>query len=120
MCFTLPMDTSNYQKWLSQLRKGYLELCVLVILERKTCAYGLQILQLFEKSGVSVNEGTLYPLLNRMNKNGWLQSYWETPTAGGHPKRYYKLSEQGKGMLPDMLIIYSDNQNSLANLRALK
>ena len=113
------MQTIDYQKWHSQLRKGYLELCVLVILSRKTACYGLEILQLLESSGISVNEGTLYPMLNRMNKNTWLDSYWETPTDSGHPKRYYKLGTLGESLLPEMLESYAKTQNSLNTLQAM-
>ncbi len=113
------METTNYQKWSSQLRKGYLELCVLTILSNKDSSYGLEILQLLEQSGVSVNEGTLYPLLNRMFKNGWLESHWKTPTEGGHPRRFYQLGGEGESMLPLMLETYADNQESIALLKEL-
>ena len=113
------MKSTDYHKWQSQIRKGYLELCVLVILKRKTSSYGLEIIQLLESAEVSVNEGTLYPLLNRLNKNNWLDSYWETPTKGGHPKRYYKLSTEGASLLPNMLDSYNKTSISLTTLQAL-
>ncbi len=120
MCLYYAMDTTNYHKWLSQLRKGYLELCVLTILLKKESSFGLEMLQLLEKSGISVNEGTLYPMLNRMFKNGWLVSHWETPTEGGHPRRFYQLSDEGRSMLPTMLETFQNNQESLAFLKELK
>ena len=54
------------------------------------------MLQTFEGAGLSINEGTLYPLLNHMFKNGWLTSEWVTSSDGGHPRRHYRLSEIGK------------------------
>ncbi len=110
-------DDQPYQKWLSQLRKGYLEMCVLVSLERKRSSYGFELLQIFESAGIDINEGTLYPLLNRMHKNGWLESTWETPVDGGHPRRFYSLSNTGLALLPKMLESYKDYQASLENLR---
>lgn len=115
------MDKSTtYQKWLAQSRKGFLELCVLSILHRKGTSYGLEVLQTFEQAGLPINEGTLYPLLNRMFKNGWLTSEWVTPSDGGHPRRHYQLSEVGTELLPQMLDSYRSNQKSLAQLMDIK
>jgi PadR family transcriptional regulator PadR len=114
------MENTTYQKWLAQLRKGYLELCVLVVLDKHDSSYGLEMLQTLEQAGLPVNEGTLYPLLNRMFKNGWLDSHWVTPSEGGHPRRHYQLSDEGRALLPTMLGMFEDNQQSLDKLRDLK
>ncbi len=119
MCKINPMNTSDYEKWLSQLRKGYLELCVLSMLEKKKSSYGFEILQTFEQAELHINEGTLYPLLNRMHKNGWLNSHWEPPSEGGHPRRFYELSEEGESLLPKMQAAYLSNQKSLAKMMEL-
>ena len=110
------MNEIIFGKWQVQLRKGFLELCVLKALERKTKAYGLEILLLLKNIGLEVNEGTLYPLLNRMQKNGWLESTWDTKTESGHPRRFYHLSSTGKELLPKMLIVYQRNTNLLEKL----
>lgn len=107
-------------KWLSQLRKGYLELCVLVTLRQKESSYGFELLQLFHAAGLEINEGTLYPLLNRMHKNGWLDSQWQTPGDSGHPRRFYTLSASGAAQLPAMLEVQQQQQATLANLQELK
>jgi len=120
MCLNSRMENNDYQKWLSQLRKGYLELCVLVCLKQRESSYGFELLQTFEQAGLKLNEGTLYPLLNRMQKNGWLESKWETPADSGHPRRFYQLSEEGKEMLPSMLEAHSNNHQSLNKLMELK
>jgi len=113
------MEGEAYTKWQSQLRKGYLELCVLLALKHRKSSYGFELLHIFENAGLGLNEGTLYPLLNRMNKNGWLESHWETPTDGGHPRRFYELSNSGKLFLPRMLEAFSQNQKSLNSLMEL-
>ena len=113
------METDSYQNWHSQLRKGYLELCVLTTLGQKKSSYGFELLQVFQQAGIEVNEGTLYPLLNRMHKNGWLVSKWETPSFSGHPRRYYELSRVGKSVLPKMLNANTLNQQSLEQLGKL-
>ncbi|MFT5504472.1 MAG: PadR family transcriptional regulator PadR [Gammaproteobacteria bacterium] len=114
------MENDTYLKWLTQLRKGYLELCVLVILRQKHSSYGFEMLQLFHQAGLEINEGTLYPLLNRMQKSGWLVSNWETPIDSGHPRRFYQLSKEGLARLPDMLSTQLDNQQSFEKLMELK
>lgn len=114
------MDNTTYQKWLAQLRKGYLELCVLTVLSKKDSSYGLEMLQILEQAGLPINEGTLYPLLNRMFKNGWLESNWVTPSEGGHPRRHYQLSDEGRELLPAMLETFENNQQALGKLRDLK
>ncbi|MCP4233624.1 MAG: PadR family transcriptional regulator [Aestuariibacter sp.] len=114
------MKDETFNKWLSQLRKGYLELCVLLILNKRQSSYGFELLHIFKKAGLELNEGTLYPLLNRMYKNGWLKSRWETPTDGGHPRRFYELSRNGRLHLPRMMDAFTQNQESLNNLMELK
>ena len=91
----------------------------MVILDKRKSSYGFELLQLFEQSDLDINEGTLYPMLNRLFKNGWLDSRWETPTEGGHPRRFYQLSKTGKKLLPQMLKAQDKNQQSLKNLRTL-
>ena len=111
---------TQHEKWLAQIRKGFIELCVLTALNKKTSAYGLELLELFEQAKLPVNEGTLYPLLNRMQKNGLLSSHWEPPSDGGHPRRFYTLSDEGKNALPAMLESYNNNHQSLAFLQELQ
>ena len=115
MCFNFRMNNTR-QKWLAQLRKGYLELCVMLLLDQLGAAYGLALLRRFTDIGLEVNEGTLYPLLNRMHKNGWIDSYWETPAEGGHPRRFYCLSDHGKSLLPGMIEACRIQTNALNSL----
>jgi len=113
------MDTNTTQKWQAQFRKGYLELCVLLVLRQKQSSYGFEILQLLNKSGLEINEGTLYPLMNRMFKNGWLDSNWEPPVDSGHPRRFYQLSKEGQEQLPEMLEIFNNNVTTIKTLEVL-
>ena len=116
MFYTRFMNKIIFEKWQVQLRKGFLELCVLKSLENKEKAYGLEVLLLLKEIGLEVNEGTLYPLLNRMEKNGWLESTWDTQTDSGHPRRFYQLNDIGKELLPKMLITYQNYSHSLEQL----
>ena len=114
------MKIEDYQKWVSQLRKGYLELCVMSLLAKKQSSYGFELLQLFNQIGLDLNEGTLYPLLNRMQKNGWLDSHWETPVDGGHPRRFYELSSIGESLLPEMRTSFQSQTSSLDKIENIK
>ena len=89
-------------KWETQYRKGLIEVLVLgtVIHQRKT--YGYQLLVVLNELGLEITEGTLYPLLNRMEKNGWLTSEWSVPTEGGHPKREYRPSDASLANFPKL------------------
>jgi PadR family transcriptional regulator, regulatory protein PadR len=77
----------------TQFKKGVLELCVLVILDKKDC-YGYEMVDEISKS-ISISEGTIYPLLKRMKKEELVSSYLKE-SSDGPPRKYYKLSKLGK------------------------
>jgi PadR family transcriptional regulator, regulatory protein PadR len=81
-------------KWKSQMRKGFIELCVFVFVGTKGSAYGLEMLDGLRNLGLELAEGTLYPLLARMLGEGSLTAEWETPETG-HPRKFYRVSEAG-------------------------
>jgi PadR family transcriptional regulator PadR len=82
-----------FEKWKSQVRKGYLELCVLRLIEGNDEAYGFAIMDSLISFGLEVSEGTLYPLLARMVREGSLSASWKTEG----------LSEEGKRLL-DLIV----------------
>lgn len=90
-----------YEKWKSQFRKGFLELCVLELLSSSGRSYGLEIMEWLNNAGVDVGEGTLYPLLMRMTKDKSIEAQWETPETG-HPRKYYIISDAGRELLARM------------------
>jgi PadR family transcriptional regulator, regulatory protein PadR len=81
-----------------ELRRGALVLCVLSQLEERQ--YGYSLSQLLAEKGMAVEQGTLYPLLRRLESQGLLQSDWELTEA--RPRRYYILSEKGRGILDEL------------------
>jgi len=91
--------TALVEKWRSQSRKGFLDLCVLVLLEREGQSYGLDMMDSLTEAGLEVSEGTLYPLLARMTREESLAASWTTPETG-HPRKYYRLSPFGERALP--------------------
>jgi len=80
------------------LRRGTLEFCVLALLENEE-RYGVELVgRLAAESALTTTEGTLYPLLSRMRRAGWVTTTWqESPT--GPPRRYYGLTASGKAAL---------------------
>ena len=76
-----------------QLKKGVLELCVLALLSRGD-AYGYEIASRLAQ-GIGMGEGTIYPLMRRMQADGLVATYLvESPT--GPPRKYYRLTDAGR------------------------
>ncbi len=76
-----------------QLKKGVLELCVLALLS-KNDSYAYEIASRLAE-GIDMGEGTIYPLMRRMQSDGLVDTYLVESSAGP-PRKYYKLTETGK------------------------
>ena len=76
----------------TELRRGMLALCVLSQTEQPR--YGYALVQILEQSGVDADPNTLYPLLRRLEKQGLLESRWETD--GPKPRKYYRRTPYGE------------------------
>lgn len=87
--------------WRSQLRKGAAELAVLAVLSRRQ-RYGLEILQEIVEEGLEITEGTLYPLLNRLQRDGKITAQWVEDEGASHPRKYYRLTAEGTAFLQAM------------------
>lgn len=95
----MQLDLDN---WRTQVKKGYLEMCLLLIISRHERLYGLELLEKLEALDLPLKEGTLYPLLNRMTDDGLLASSWETANIKGHPRKFYSLTRKGSQSLSEM------------------
>jgi PadR family transcriptional regulator PadR len=91
------MNIENIQ---AQMRKGVLEFCILSVIAKNE-AYASDVLEALKSAKVLVVEGTLYPLLTRLKNDGLLVYSWEE-SKSGPPRKYYKLSDEGKQALLDM------------------
>jgi PadR family transcriptional regulator PadR len=90
-------------KWMAQTRRGSLELCVLAILARGR-RYGYDLVQaLNHLQGLVLKEGTIYPLLNRLQGEGLVKSEWQ-PSPDGPARRYYTLTPAGEERLAAMRV----------------
>jgi len=76
----------------TQFKKGALELCVLSLLAVKD-RYGYELVHTISKN-IDISEGTMYPLLRRLNKEGYFETYLKESNEGA-PRKYYKLTEVG-------------------------
>ena len=86
---------------LSQLRRGALEYCVLGLLGREE-RYGFELVRsLGAIDGMVTGEGTLYPLLSRLQKDGRLASTWRESDTGGPPRKYYAITAKGRRALEE-------------------
>ena len=84
---------------LLELRRGMLILAVLSQLEHEE--YGYSLLTRLSEGGLEIDQGTLYPLMRRLESQGLLESSWRIEEA--RPRRYYQLSPQGKQALSQLI-----------------
>ncbi len=88
-----------YDKLLLELRRGVLMLSVLSQLDEEQ--YGYSLKQSLDEQGMEINEGTLYPLLRRLESQGLLTSDWQV-IDDARPRRYYKMSQEGKTVFANL------------------
>ncbi|HEU4395754.1 MAG TPA: PadR family transcriptional regulator [Planctomycetota bacterium] len=86
----------------TEMRRGIFQLAVLSLLIEPR--YGYQIGRLLADQGLAVEEGTLYPLLRRMEEQGLLESWWATDQP--RPRKYYRTTEDGKKSLANLLEVW--------------
>lgn len=79
-----------------QFKKGVLEICVLALLDKQD-RYGYELVQKISNQ-VSISEGSVYPLLRRLTKEGYFTTYLQESTEGPS-RKYYKLTDSGREYL---------------------
>jgi len=84
-----------HRKFTLELRRGALVLAALSQL--KEARYGYALIDQLAKQGLDIEQGTLYPLMRRLEEQGLLQSEWNV--EGSHPRRYYVISPMGRELL---------------------
>lgn len=103
------------QAWITQFRKGLVELCILAAL-REEEAYGYQIVErLGGARGLEVTESTVYPVLARLSRDRCV-TVRTAASPSGPPRRYYRLSEAGRRRLKEMIADWQTVQNSVHEL----
>ncbi len=95
------MSDKFFDNWATQLRKGMLELCILNAIRDKSL-YGYDIVRtLREIDGLMISEGTVYPILSRLKRDGFVQTTI-ADSSEGPPRKYYKLTCKGQETLKRM------------------
>ena len=99
----------------SQMRKGMLEYCVLLLLRRRP-SYASDIIQQLKEADLLVVEGTLYPLLSRLKNDGLLAYEWQESTQGP-PRKYYMLTADGERFLSELDTAWGEITNTVNILK---
>ncbi len=126
MCYSLFKGSTEYKTVLAgvqregceeslnvQFKKGVLDLCVLVLLDKQD-RYGYELVQKISEQ-IDISEGSIYPLLRRLTKEGYSTTYLKESTEGP-PRKYYKLTDSGRTFLHELLLewkAFSDGVNQL-------
>lgn len=104
------------KSWITQLRKGLLEYCVLSVLRHEE-GYGYEVvIRLKAIDELIVTESTVYPILSRLKRDGYLQVRTE-PSPSGPPRRYFSLTSLGKQRLQSMDCYWDALHQSISQLK---
>src|SRR5947209_18409064 len=106
------MNNDLFENLRLELRRG----CVIVavLAQLRTEHYGYTLRKSLSDQGMAIDEGTLYPLLRRLETQGLLVSEWREEDKRN--KRFYRLSSEGKSILKQLLIEWKSIQTSLEDI----
>jgi len=105
------LSTENFK---IQIRKGLLEFCILQIISREE-VYTSDIIEELKNSKIIVVEGTVYPLLNRLKKFGYIQHVWRESNQGP-PRKYYSITYDGTLHIKELLVSWNEIDKSVKKL----
>lgn len=103
---------TNLELHEQELRRGTVVLACLLML--RTPEYGYQLLEQLQRAGIEVDANTLYPLLRRLEKQGFLSSEWNTDEA--RPRKYYVTSSEGRAAASQLTSEWSALNSALVAL----
>jgi len=107
-------------EWLSQVRRGILEYSILLMTKNKSM-YGYELITAMNKYDVlSTTEGTLYPLLKRLEREELIVATWMETTPGVPPRKYYNLTVKGCNVLDMMNEEWGRLVSSIMNIKSEK
>jgi PadR family transcriptional regulator PadR len=105
----------NAENVKSQMRKGILEYCILLLLSKEK-AYSSDIMQKLQAARLIVVEGTLYPLLTRLKNSELLAYHWIESTQGP-PRKYYELTEKGTAFLNELETSWTELHSTISHIK---
>jgi DNA-binding PadR family transcriptional regulator len=103
-------DAEN--KLIAELRRGVLQIASLALMRHP--AYGYQLLKDLAAHGFDTEEGTLYPVLRRLEQQGLVRSNWET--SGARPRKYYETTSAGRAALEGLLGEFGEISRGLTRI----
>ena len=116
----MPCDTRylvTLDGWQEQLRRGGLDLAILLAVAPGR-RYGLEIIRYLEDhTDLIVTEGTIYPILARLTREGLLAGEWNA-TESAHPRKYYRLTAAGRRSLDAMVVHWREFSRKIDRLVA--
>ncbi|MDH4196419.1 MAG: helix-turn-helix transcriptional regulator [Candidatus Aminicenantes bacterium] len=92
----------------TEMNRGFLQILVLALLEKDM--YGYSMVKHIEGLGYRVEENTLYPLLRRLEKNGWIAGKWDV--SEDRPRKFYAVTAEGRAVRTGLLDVWK-NQNRI-------
>lgn len=111
----LPSTGELFENWTVQMRKGLLDLCILKALAGGEC-YGYALVKsLVAIPGIGVAEGSIYPLLSRLKKQGLVSTRLEE-SSEGPARKYYRLSAAGSALAEEMQVYFNEMVKGVAGL----
>lgn len=112
-------EVLNIEDWKSQIKRGTLEYCVLLLIAQKD-SYGYEIMnELSKYSIVATKESTTYPLLRRLEKDNYLCSYWKDTTEGLPARKYYSITPTGREYLRQIDTEWDNLMDAVNSMRGV-
>jgi DNA-binding PadR family transcriptional regulator len=100
----------------TEMNRGFLQILVLALLEKDM--YGYSMVRTVRELGYEVEENTLYPLLRRLEKNGWVRSKWDV--SEDRPRKFYAITDEGRALRTQLLAIWKKQDEILKHLMGEK
>ena len=96
----------------TEMNRGFLQILVLALLEKDM--YGYAMVRTVRDLGYELEENTLYPLLRRLEKNGWIKSQWDV--SQDRPRKFYGITAGGRGLRAQLLDVWKKQDRILKQL----
>jgi PadR family transcriptional regulator PadR len=107
------MMDAEFSSFETEMNRGFLQILALVALERKMYGYGM--IKHLEETGYAVEENTLYPLLRRLEKNGWIKGEWDV--SDDRPKKFYAITDRGRTVREQALAMWARQAEILNTMK---
>ena len=105
----MDLEASHFE---TEMNRGFLQILVLAMLEKDM--YGYAMVRTIRDLGYDVEENTLYPLLRRLEKNGWVKSKWDV--SEDRPRKFYGITDAGRGLRTELLNIWNKQDQILEHI----